>query len=75
MRMLLAHPATATELNTAIDSRRLESLMAPSSSGDAARQKNGRIGIVNAPARDPECGDASACLKLRPPVIRRDRET
>jgi len=49
--------------------------MAPSSSGDAARQKNGRIGIVNAPARDPGCGDASACLKLRPPVIRRDRET
>jgi hypothetical protein len=23
--------------------------------------------------RDPECGDASACLKLRIPVIRRDR--
>jgi hypothetical protein len=39
MRMLLAHPATATELNTAIDSRRLESLMAPSSSGDAGSRK------------------------------------
>jgi hypothetical protein len=31
---------------------------------------NGRGGIVNS---DPECGDASACLNLRIPVIRRDR--
>src|SRR5688572_2275998 len=74
MRTLLAHPTTKTELNTAIDSRRLESVMVhpPRRCGQA---KNGRVGIVNAPARDPGCGDASACLKLRPPVIRRDRET
>jgi hypothetical protein len=30
----------------------------------------GRGRIVKEP---PECGDASACLKLRIPVIRRDR--